>query len=102
MLTITEATTRERSYDEAGRREVVAYVWPKGETLMENLAERYARPYEAWRPLVEAKLKELGIGYEKLAWRQRAGCTCPCSPGFVLRGNTRRISVSMTLEDVAA
>jgi hypothetical protein len=32
-------------------------------------------------------LKDNGVSVEKMAWNQRAGCSCPCSPGFSITGD---------------
>ena len=60
------------------------YVWPEGETLLDNLCNRRSRPFKAYKPLVEQQLRD--VGYTgKIRWDQKAGCKmCPCSPGFVL------------------
>lgn len=62
------------------------------ETVLEDLINRRSRPYNEFRklfPVVRDKLKEMGYdtdigGKEKVRWSQYAGCTCPCSPGFIL------------------
>lgn len=68
-------------------RKTRVYVNIVGETLWDNLAERRSRPYNAFRPVVEAALKEHDIEFEKMSWSQKAGCSCPCSPGFILTGS---------------
>ena len=64
------------------------YIWIKGETILQNLANRRSRPHRMYRervlPTVFAKL-----GWDaktKVRWSQYAGCSCPCSPGFVVTG----------------
>lgn len=57
-----------------------------GETLWENLENRHDRPVVAYRNLTKFALTELGFEDFKINWSQRAGCTCPCSPGFILKG----------------
>jgi hypothetical protein len=70
------------------------YIWPEGETVMENLFNRRNRPSRAWKqtliPAIMAKLsKENPEIFERVkgedwGWRQNCGCKmCPCSPGFV-------------------
>jgi len=61
------------------------YVWPKGEALLDNIMERHNRPYELYRPLVEAELRNAGYS-GRVRWSRRAGCSCGCSPAFVLDG----------------
>lgn len=73
-----------RDYNKAPR----VYVWPEGETILDNLANRKTRPYNEFRKLVEQPaLAALGLNSttHKLAWSQYAGCSCPCSPGFVVK-----------------
>ena len=63
------------------------YVWPKGETILENLANRHTRPYNEFRKLLTTILTNAGFSCLDAAgahWSQKAGCACGCSPGFVL------------------
>jgi len=61
------------------------YVWPEGENLLENMANRTSRPTALYRKIAKVALAELGIS-GTLRWDQHAGCSmCPCSPGFVLK-----------------
>jgi hypothetical protein len=67
------------------------YFWPQGESVMENVFNRRARPYEEFRKLIPLALVEAGVPLEEARnvtarWSQRAGCSCPCSPGFILSG----------------
>lgn len=69
------------------------YIWPEGESVMDNLFNRRNRPAKVWKeeliPAIIEKLKEVNSeAYERLkdekwGWRQNCGCSCPCSPGFV-------------------
>lgn len=69
------------------------YIWPEGESIIENLFNRHDRPSKLWKkeiiPAVIAKLaQENPEAYERVkeeewGWRQKCGCSCPCSPGFV-------------------
>lgn len=60
------------------------YVWPQGETILQNLQERKNRPIRLFRDLAVKALAEHNITATKMRWSQYAGCTCPCSPGFIL------------------
>ena len=64
------------------------YCWPQGETLQENLYNRRHRPIKEFRTVAQEGLRSLGIDPDKykLAWRQKAGCDCGCSPGFIVEG----------------
>ena len=68
----------------------MAFVFPSGEGVMEHLMQRHNRPWQVWKPMVERALREMGVEFERLAWRQRYYCDCPCSPGFVVVGGTGR------------
>ncbi len=60
------------------------YVSPEGETILDNLmGGRFTRPHQAYRALVLPLIRELYGQDLKLAWSQFAGCSCPCSPGFI-------------------
>jgi len=69
-----------------------------GENMIANFGNRAARPYLEWKPLVEAKLQELGIDYESIQWSQKAGCFCGCSPGFILKGHLGK-TIWMDIEE---
>lgn len=66
-----------------------AYVWPASlkENVIADMALRRQRPHQVWKPQVAAILKEMGVEYQRLEWSQYAGCSCPCSPGFIVRGH---------------
>lgn len=68
------------------RRKSVAYVWPKNETIADSFNNRRSRPSDLWKVMVENELVERGIKFEKITWSQKAGCSCGCSPGFVVKG----------------
>ena len=74
-------TTPARAFD-AGTR---VYVDEIGETIIENLVNRGARPVKAYKAIVLETLQHIDINDKRIAWSQRAGCSCGCSPGFVLR-----------------
>jgi hypothetical protein len=68
------------------KRNTRIYVCPEGETIWQNLQERKQRPYTTYKKILKTAYKELGIPEgAKLAWNQRAGCSCPCSPGFFIK-----------------
>lgn len=69
------------------------YVDIKGEGIWESFAARTSRPYNLWRPLVKAALEREGWTGVQLSWSQRAGCPCPCSPGFIVTagGKPRKV-----------
>jgi len=61
----------------------IVYVHPVGETLIDNLMNRRNRPIKLYREQAIEALKERGVEYSTLSWRQKAGCPCGCSPGFI-------------------
>lgn len=80
--------------EELYRRNHKVYVFPEGETLMENLQNRHNRPYKVYKKEVLPKVMEVlrdsdpeayaALKDAKFGWRKYCGCSmCPCSPGFV-------------------
>ena len=76
--------------------DVRIYPWLKGESVLENLfGGRHTRP---WRYLAKfipdvvhkTELFNPNAEHIVIGWRQTAGCSCPCSPGFVAR-NTANV-----------
>ena len=64
------------------------YIWPEGESLLDNLMNRNSRPIKAYRKAMESALDSMGVDRSKLyiKWSQKAGCSCGCSPGFIVNG----------------
>lgn len=76
------------------------YIFPTGESIVENLMNRRERPYTEWKKLVPEILKKAGFSDNEIkgikpSWSQKCGCGCGCSPGFKLNG-------SKTFKDVFA
>ena len=94
MINTTRIDVRPRStsnwkeYSAATR----VYIFPKGETLMDNLINRKQRPYTTYKKeVMPAVLEAMGLpSNTKIRWSQYAGCSCPCSPGFIVEGDSRR------------
>lgn len=65
------------------------FVWPKGESVIQNLENRHCRPYTTYKKeVIPEILKKLELPEgTKVKWSQYAGCTCPCSPGFIIEGH---------------
>lgn len=61
------------------------YVSTSGESLLDNLMNRTTRPVNVWGRAVRAALAALDLP-GTLGWYQKAGCSCPCSPGFIWTG----------------
>jgi hypothetical protein len=66
------------------------YIWVKNYNPINDIftGERYDKPYKNIRPMLPDVLRELGINPEGLRfrWSRYAGCSCPCSPGFIVSG----------------
>lgn len=76
-----EVRSQDREYNKKPR----LYVWHEDSTVLEHLENRKQRPYQIWKTdVVQPVLDALGMGDVKARWSQRAGCSCPCSPGFIL------------------
>lgn len=54
------------------------------ESLLENLENRRNRPVKIYGNIAKSALQAAGIEIKTLRWSQYAGCTCACSPGFIL------------------
>jgi hypothetical protein len=70
------------------------YVWAQNEeTILENLENRKRRPHKIWRKGVKEAFAEVGLSFDfdGMVWSQYAGCSCPCSPGFVAKKQTLTI-----------
>jgi hypothetical protein len=82
-LTIIPRTYKygyDRDYNKAPRM----YVSVADETVMDNLANRKRRPYNIYKTLIHSSDIASVLNLNELRWSQKAGCSCPCSPGFVL------------------
>lgn len=69
----------------------------KDETVMDQLINRRVRPRAEWRKLMPEVLEKAGIDPQKVRWSQYAGCSCPCSPGFICTESTgKRVWVEVS------
>jgi hypothetical protein len=58
-----------------------------GTTVQEAFVNRRTQPYRPFRKLIPELAKqfpELAYEHVTFSWSQYAGCTCPCSPGFIV------------------
>lgn len=92
-LLVGDVTLRKNDWREATKKARL-YVHPKGESVLENLlgpTGRRGRPITEWRrdvlPVVVEALRAKGFlpadAVATARWSQYAGCSCPCSPGFI-------------------
>lgn len=61
------------------------------ETIVENLFNRHYRPKKALRELLPEVFAKAGVHPDAIhacvrqsRWSQKAGCSCGCSPGFIV------------------
>lgn len=62
-------------------------VYMKGESIWDNLMNRRNRPTKIWKMVGETACASLGMEEElfaKMYWNQKAGCSCGCSPAFIM------------------
>ena len=93
--------TKTRSITQSKRR---IYVYAAGETILGQFVNRRHRPFEVYRREVMPYVgKVLGLS-GKYRWSSKAGCSCPCSPGFIEQeGNflgCNRFDVFVTVRDL--
>lgn len=77
------------------------YIWPEGENVVENMQNRRERPYNVYKTEVLPMLfRLLGIpSSTKLNWSQKAGCSCPCSPGFIDNNEVLAFDIHVMVTD---
>lgn len=80
------------------RKGTRVYIDEVGETVLDNLERRMGRPKDAYREAIVQALKILGIE-GRVRWSQYAGCSCPCSPGFILRSKDGKRVQRHTVKD---
>lgn len=103
-----------RAWDRSGEPKKThnkIYVWPDGESIVENLQNRRNRPHTTYKkeviPAMLEKLKKEQpdvyniIKDHKWSWNQSCGCSmCPCSPGFVGDVKSDRVmDIHVTITD---
>ena len=60
------------------------YVEVADETVFDNIANRKRRPYNVYKTLIHSTNLASVLDLREFRWSQHAGCTCNCSPGFIL------------------
>ena len=81
----------ERRFNQIGGTKFpVLYVWPEDESVLENFINRRNRPITLYRKEVLPVIKKLFDMSDdvKFSWSNKAGCSCPCSPGFVIKDSS--------------
>lgn len=73
------------------------YFFVKDETILDNLINRRSRPMTEYRKLLPSVFAKAGLPTDtKVKWRQTAGCSCGCSPGFII-DNMSKFDVFVTI-----
>jgi len=111
MLSIKDITLRPKS-GASGKDNAASfyhrprvYVSPEGESVLENyMTGRHTRPYTAYKQEVLPQLwRKLGLGSAshpiKAGWSQKAGCSCGCSPGFIVKEGNVPFDIWITVTD---
>lgn len=62
-----------------------------GESVLENLMNRTSRPVTVWGRAIRQAMKQLELE-GTIGWYAKAGCSCPCSPGFIWTNAPRLFS----------
>ena len=96
-LKVKSIELRQKEGGEWGQADRIYFFVPDY-SVMENLENRRHRPYNEFRLLIPEVLKQATKKAKaskknadchwdedtKARWSQKAGCSCGCSPGFVL------------------
>lgn len=69
------------------------YIWPAKGAVLENIFGRCSSPHKLYRrDVIPQVLAALGLPADtKLRWSQYAGCSCPCSPGFIIDASSMQV-----------
>jgi hypothetical protein len=66
------------------------YICIDSENIIQNIEQRRQRPVAEFRKLMPEILKQAGLEDVKFRWSQTAGCSCGCSPGFILESSAHK------------
>lgn len=95
--TITASPGETYSYQNSRSRPSRIFVF-EDETIPELIARRHSRPQAIWARFVRAGLRaalpDMFDDQIKVVFDQRAGCPCPCSPGFFVVRNGHRQAIT--------
>jgi hypothetical protein len=96
-----EITNLERRWRRGRERsaKVRVYIGVKGEGVLDGFVARRDRPSDLYRREVMPEvLRQLGLQGVRFRWSQKAGCSCGCSPGFILGGAEFGYDVCVTIQ----
>lgn len=72
--------------DQHRRAKPRVYFFTEGESVRDYLLNRHNRPQKFYRTFIPEILKQHGLAADtKAVWSQKAGCSCGCSPAFILQ-----------------
>lgn len=89
MFQVTEAKRLPRHAGSSNRvwnKATRIHVFQDKESIIENLVNRRARPSKLYREVVLSQHPEFK---GQIRWSQTAGCSCGCSPAFILDHTVR-------------
>lgn len=100
-------TLKERSGDPY-LRNTKLFIFVKGEGVFEQLYNRHSRPHKFYKEhILPAAFKQLAERHPELnistdlkdwGWRQKCGCSCPCSPGFIALNHFGMYNIYVDIE----
>ena len=83
-MRITKIKTKEH-YGERPLSKVRMFIVHDNENVVTNFTKRNSRPQAVYRKeILPIVLPEYLLTGVKASWSQNAGCSCGCSPGFIL------------------
>jgi len=86
LYIIDTLETRPLSSGKLNRKCPRVYFFEKNESILAHLNRRHYRPHQEYRKLLPKVYEQLDFPLGvKAKWSQYAGCSCPCSPGFILK-----------------
>jgi hypothetical protein len=112
-FTIKSVTARQEYYSqrkgEPYRDNNKAYIWASGESVMDNLMNRYNRPHKFYQDNVLPEILkqvdkehpefQISTNVKDWGWRQKCGCRmCGCSPGFIQKKGSGTVIISAEVE----
>jgi hypothetical protein len=98
QVTISDPQSRVREHNAKDRfSKSRIYINVQGETIIDNLMNRKSRPYQQYKALMPMIFELLDIEPKPVTWSQYAGCSCPCSPGFIIKEGDRGVDYWITI-----
>jgi hypothetical protein len=97
----------EASEHQRGMKKPRCYFFEKNESILAQLSRRHYRPYQEYRKLLPQVYEKAGFPVDtKARWSKYAGCSCPCSPGFILQHSNKlalhHVFVTVVMDETEA